>query len=299
MLIDEAQDTSPKQWEIVKTIAVRVHARRRARPNVKRTIFAVGDEKQSIFSFQGAAPHAFDDMRRLFAAPVRHAGAGLAASALPPLVPLRAERARLGRPRVRGARGLCERHHRRDRHPRAPGAARHRAGAGRNLGPDQAGGQEGDRRLGRALRHRKRGKPAGAARPPHRRPRQALARARPEGRRRVDPGAPARAAVRGHHPRAEERRRAGRRRRPAGAHRAHRGDGPDGAGRLPAAGGRRSRVGERAEEPAVRHHRRTVVRAGLAAQGLAARQPARQERTTCCSAPSARRSTTSPAPRAP
>ena len=187
-------------------------------------------------------------------APVRHAGARLAASALPPLVPLGAERARLGRPRVRRARGLCQRHHRRDRHPRAPGAARHRAGAGRDLGPHQAGGQEGDRRLGRALRHRERGKPAGAARPPHRRSRQALARARPEGRRGVDPGAPARAAVRGHHPRAEECRRAGRRRRPAGAHRAHRGDGPDGAGRLPAAGGRRPRFGERVEEPAVRDH---------------------------------------------
>ena len=35
-----------------------------ARPNVKRTVFAVGDEKQSIFSFQGAAPLAFDEMRR-------------------------------------------------------------------------------------------------------------------------------------------------------------------------------------------------------------------------------------------
>ena len=38
-----------------------------ARPNVRRTVFAVGDEKQSIFSFQGAAPRAFDEMRREFA----------------------------------------------------------------------------------------------------------------------------------------------------------------------------------------------------------------------------------------
>ncbi len=66
MLIDEAQDTSPKQWEIVKTIADEFMPGG-ARPNVRRTVFAVGDEKQSIFSFQGAAPKAFDAMRRVFA----------------------------------------------------------------------------------------------------------------------------------------------------------------------------------------------------------------------------------------
>ena len=66
VLIDEAQDTSPKQWEIVRTI-VSEFTPGGARPNVKRTVFAVGDEKQSIFSFQGAAPRAFDEMRREFA----------------------------------------------------------------------------------------------------------------------------------------------------------------------------------------------------------------------------------------
>ncbi len=65
VLIDEAQDTSPKQWEIVRTICSEFLAGG-ARENVKRTIFAVGDEKQSIFSFQGAAPRAFDKMRREF-----------------------------------------------------------------------------------------------------------------------------------------------------------------------------------------------------------------------------------------
>ena len=65
ILIDEAQDTSPKQWEIIKAIAAEFLPGG-ARENVKRTIFAVGDEKQSIFSFQGAAPKAFDEMRRLF-----------------------------------------------------------------------------------------------------------------------------------------------------------------------------------------------------------------------------------------
>jgi len=65
VLIDEAQDTSPKQWSIITTIASEFMPGG-ARPNVKRTVFAVGDEKQSIFSFQGAAPKAFDEMRRLF-----------------------------------------------------------------------------------------------------------------------------------------------------------------------------------------------------------------------------------------
>jgi ATP-dependent helicase/nuclease subunit A len=65
VLIDEAQDTSPPQWDIIKTICSEF-VPGGARENVKRTIFAVGDEKQSIFSFQGAAPAAFDEMRRLF-----------------------------------------------------------------------------------------------------------------------------------------------------------------------------------------------------------------------------------------
>jgi len=66
VLIDEAQDTSPKQWQIVRTI-VSEFMPGGARPNVKRTVFAVGDEKQSIFSFQGAKPREFDEMRRTFA----------------------------------------------------------------------------------------------------------------------------------------------------------------------------------------------------------------------------------------
>ena len=65
VLIDEAQDTSPKQWSIVRTIVSEFTAGG-ARANTRRTVFAVGDEKQSIFSFQGAAPRAFDEMRREF-----------------------------------------------------------------------------------------------------------------------------------------------------------------------------------------------------------------------------------------
>jgi ATP-dependent helicase/nuclease subunit A len=59
ILIDEAQDTSPEQWQVVRKMAAEFFAGLSARDNVRRTIFAVGDEKQSIYSFQGADPEAF------------------------------------------------------------------------------------------------------------------------------------------------------------------------------------------------------------------------------------------------
>jgi ATP-dependent helicase/nuclease subunit A len=65
LLIDEAQDTSPKQWRIVRALVDEFFAGAGAR-EIARTIFAVGDEKQSIFSFQGAVPREFDVMRRGF-----------------------------------------------------------------------------------------------------------------------------------------------------------------------------------------------------------------------------------------
>jgi ATP-dependent helicase/nuclease subunit A len=65
VLVDEAQDTSDKQWEIIK-ILVAEFLPGGARGNVRRTLFAVGDEKQSIFSFQGAVPHKFAEMREHF-----------------------------------------------------------------------------------------------------------------------------------------------------------------------------------------------------------------------------------------
>ena len=64
VLIDEAQDTSPRQWDIVAHIISEFTSGEGAREGVTRTIFAVGDEKQSIFSFQGAAPREFDTRRR-------------------------------------------------------------------------------------------------------------------------------------------------------------------------------------------------------------------------------------------
>jgi ATP-dependent helicase/nuclease subunit A len=65
ILVDEAQDTSQAQWDILREIAADFLAGEGASRRV-RTFFAVGDEKQSIFSFQGAAPTMFDAMRREF-----------------------------------------------------------------------------------------------------------------------------------------------------------------------------------------------------------------------------------------
>jgi ATP-dependent helicase/nuclease subunit A len=55
ILVDEAQDTSPVQWRIVRALSEEFFAGKSAR-DIQRTLFAVGDEKQSIYSFQGARP---------------------------------------------------------------------------------------------------------------------------------------------------------------------------------------------------------------------------------------------------
>lgn len=66
ILVDEAQDTSPQQWEIIKALANEFFSGSGARDDATRTLFAVGDEKQSIYSFQGAAPERFHDMGEMF-----------------------------------------------------------------------------------------------------------------------------------------------------------------------------------------------------------------------------------------
>ncbi|MGH6800429.1 MAG: UvrD-helicase domain-containing protein, partial [Methylocella sp.] len=65
VLVDEAQDTSKAQWKILEELTGDFAAGHGQSQGL-RTFFAVGDEKQSIFSFQGAAPHMFDMMRRKF-----------------------------------------------------------------------------------------------------------------------------------------------------------------------------------------------------------------------------------------
>jgi len=65
ILIDEAQDTNPEQWEIVAALAEEFFAGEGGAPR-PRTVFAVGDAKQSIYSFQRADPREFVRMRRHF-----------------------------------------------------------------------------------------------------------------------------------------------------------------------------------------------------------------------------------------
>ncbi len=72
VLIDEAQDTSPEQWRIVRALTSEFFAGTGAREGV-RTVFAVGDVKQSIYSFQGAAPEQFVANRDVFGQQVRQA----------------------------------------------------------------------------------------------------------------------------------------------------------------------------------------------------------------------------------
>lgn len=68
ILIDEAQDTSPEQWDIVFALLEEILSGTGARADANRTLFVVGDEKQSIYSFQGANHrHYLDVKARLFA----------------------------------------------------------------------------------------------------------------------------------------------------------------------------------------------------------------------------------------
>ena len=66
ILIDEAQDTSPEQWAIVKAITKEFFS---GKGNHEKdpTFFVVGDRKQSIYSFQGADPAEFERMHQYFA----------------------------------------------------------------------------------------------------------------------------------------------------------------------------------------------------------------------------------------
>ncbi len=73
ILVDEAQDTGPEQWKIVNSLASQFFDDTGARSEV-RTLFVVGDEKQSIYSFQGADLAQFDAMGKAFADMARNAG---------------------------------------------------------------------------------------------------------------------------------------------------------------------------------------------------------------------------------
>ncbi|MEO1205316.1 MAG: double-strand break repair helicase AddA [Pseudomonadota bacterium] len=73
ILVDESQDTAPQQWQIIEGLAREFFSGDGARDEA-RTLFAVGDEKQSIYSFQGAAPEMFARMGLAFSEAAHAAG---------------------------------------------------------------------------------------------------------------------------------------------------------------------------------------------------------------------------------
>lgn len=73
VLLDEAQDSNPAQWGIVEALTGEFFAGEGAAEK-PRSVFAVGDVKQSIFAFQGADPAGFEANRALFQRKVEAAG---------------------------------------------------------------------------------------------------------------------------------------------------------------------------------------------------------------------------------
>ena len=80
VLVDEAQDTAPDQWAIFKALTEEFFSGAGAprpvdeAPRIPRTVFAVGDEKQSIYSFQGARPERLRQEAQTYAALAHGAG---------------------------------------------------------------------------------------------------------------------------------------------------------------------------------------------------------------------------------
>jgi ATP-dependent helicase/nuclease subunit A len=81
ILVDEAQDTSPAQWRVIELLAQEFTSGVGAR-DVERTLFVVGDKKQSIYSFQGADLKVFDKMQADFAERLSNVGLHLNQAAL-------------------------------------------------------------------------------------------------------------------------------------------------------------------------------------------------------------------------
>ena len=66
VLLDEAQDTSPDQWRLLNKLTEDFFSGQGVERELARTLFVVGDEKQSIYSFQGADPEQFLEEKRSF-----------------------------------------------------------------------------------------------------------------------------------------------------------------------------------------------------------------------------------------
>ena len=80
LLVDEAQDTSAEQWPMVDALVGELIAANEGigSGGVARSLLVVGDEKQSIYSFQGAAPELFAAKQAVFQDMLAHSAAPLA-----------------------------------------------------------------------------------------------------------------------------------------------------------------------------------------------------------------------------
>ena len=74
ILVDEAQDTSPRQWDVIERLTDEFYSGAGVRSDVDRTLFVVGDKKQSIYSFQGADPEELDRKGVTFEQKIGEAG---------------------------------------------------------------------------------------------------------------------------------------------------------------------------------------------------------------------------------
>ena len=238
ILVDEAQDTSAAQWDILDRISEDFFAGE-GQSSRARSFFAVGDEKQSIFSFQGAEPRLFAQKKSEYENKVL--------AAQEPFEPVELTLSFRSAPGVLEAvdkvfsfpehfRGLSAQED--NLRTVASGLEMRRAVARRNLGRDRAGRQRGAARLAAAARFPRRGRSAcrgGAAHCGNHSPVAAAGfgrdghgkwRAPPDpSRRHHDSRAPPRRLFRGDDPGPARKERAGCWRRPAEARRAYRGDG--------------------------------------------------------------------------
>lgn len=82
ILVDEAQDTSPIQWSVIRSLREEFFSGDSAR-TLTRTFFAVGDEKQSIYSFQGARPERFAEEAAATRSEVERSGEAFSSLRLP------------------------------------------------------------------------------------------------------------------------------------------------------------------------------------------------------------------------
>ena len=72
ILLDESQDTNPEQWQLIEALIDEL--RNEQDEGRSRTLFVVGDAKQSIYSFQRADPAKFDQARQQISRWLKEAG---------------------------------------------------------------------------------------------------------------------------------------------------------------------------------------------------------------------------------